>query len=98
MSGVTSSIRIGPRMLPQRLCRTDGPLLQDVLELAQPVADPLDRRRPEDLLPAAPQPVDLGSQGFDPPFGVHQSLRERLPAAAFANEVDEIRHVAARQS
>jgi hypothetical protein len=56
------------------------------LQLAEPVVDPFDRWRPEDLVPAAAQPVDLSGQGFDP------RLCERLAAASFADEVDEIRH------
>ncbi|HTP27146.1 MAG TPA: hypothetical protein VMK12_16010 [Anaeromyxobacteraceae bacterium] len=46
------------------------------------------------FVPAAAQPVDLCRQGLDPPLGFDQRLRERLAAAAFADEVDEVRHPA----
>lgn len=54
------------------------------------VFDPLDRRRPEDLLAAAPESIDLFGQGVDSPFGLDERLRECLAASALSDEVDEI--------
>ncbi len=65
-------------------------LREHVLELAHAVLDPLDRRRAEDLLAAATKGVDLVGERIDPPFGLDESLRERLAPASLSNEVDEV--------
>ena len=69
MSGVTSSIWIGPRRFRSTLSRPGRALLEHVLEVAEPVFDPLDWRRSEDLLPTAAQAINLGGERFHPPLG-----------------------------
>jgi hypothetical protein len=60
------------------------------LKLAHALLDPLDRRRAEDLLATPAQSVDFFAQRVDAAFGFGERLRQRLAAATFADEVDEV--------
>jgi hypothetical protein len=84
MSGVTSSIRIGPRMVRSacadfavRCSRTSWRLLSlSLIHSTGGVRKTLSRLRRN--------PVHLGREGFDPPLRLDYRFRERLTAAPFA--------------
>ncbi|MBV9167246.1 MAG: hypothetical protein JO342_13965 [Solirubrobacterales bacterium] len=80
----------GAEEVAQGLRRPCRVLLEDLLDVVSPVLDPLDGRRAEDLLAAPPERHDLVCELIDPALGLDQSLRERLAAAALADEVDKI--------
>ena len=58
--------------------------------MVQSILDPLDGRRAEDLFAAAPERFDFFAERVDSSLRLDQGLGERLAAAAFADEVDEI--------
>jgi hypothetical protein len=64
------------------------------MQVLEAILDPLDRRRLEDLLPAATERVDLVAERLDAPLGFDQGLSKRLAPAALADEVDEVRQPA----
>ncbi len=78
----------------KRLRRPGGPLLEHLLDVVQPVLDPLDGRRAEDLVSATAQGIDLFGQYVDSSFGFHQGFRKRMAAPAFGDEIDEVREPA----
>ena len=71
-----------------------GAVLEELLNLAEALLDPLRRRGPKDLVAAAGQAVNLVAECLDAPLGFDQGLRERLAAAALADEVEEVREPA----
>jgi len=80
----------GAEEVAKDLRRPRRPLFQDLLDVVQPVLDPLDGRRPEDLLSAAAEGSDFFAKRVDPALGLDQGLGESLTAASFADEVDEV--------
>ncbi|MEZ4354693.1 MAG: hypothetical protein R3F16_13700 [Myxococcota bacterium] len=64
--------------------------LQHLLHPGEPLLDPLDGRRLEDLLGSAAKLVQLLAQGLNPALRLYQGLAEGLAAPPFADEVDEV--------
>ncbi|MGO9888915.1 MAG: hypothetical protein ACLP0L_13530 [Solirubrobacteraceae bacterium] len=60
----------GAEEVAEGLSRPCGPLLQDLLDVVQPVLDPLDGRRPENLLAAPAQAVDFLGERVDAALGL----------------------------
>ncbi|HTP18680.1 MAG TPA: hypothetical protein VMJ65_03695 [Solirubrobacteraceae bacterium] len=80
----------GAEQVAQGLRRPCGALFQDLLDVRQPLLDPLDGRWPEDLLAAAAERVHFVGQVVDPVLGLDQGLGERLAPATLADEVDDV--------
>jgi hypothetical protein len=84
----------GAEEVPERLRRAGGSLLEHLLDVAQPILDPLYGSRAEDLLSAAAKSVHVLCELIDSALGLDEGLGERLAATAFADEVDEVREPA----
>jgi len=68
----------GAEDVAKRLRRPGGPLLEYLLDAVQPILDPLDGRRAEDLLAAATQRLDFLGELVGAALYLDQGLGEGL--------------------
>ena len=71
-----------------------GTVLEHVLQMADVICDPFDRRGAKHLLAAAAKRGYFLAERLDSTLRHFKRLRERLAAAALADEVDEVREAA----
>ena len=60
----------GAEEAAEHLSRSSGPLLEHVLDVVQPVLDPLEKRRAEDILAAATQRIGVLGELVDAALGL----------------------------